>query len=283
MLTHSNPISNITSATPNHNHWRIIMGLKDQPEHKATPAFETQAETAANATAAEAAVASAEKATTAEKAAADVAATKAIAVAATTAVGAAKPPVKFQIAFAEFKDVFDTPTVEALGLGTPRIKGEQGAFFNEAVELGSEIRFELISWNHRWVCGTGEDDKEAKDFFRVSFDNQTISGSGEDFHAYLEALKAQGFNKARISQYGDMFGFITWTNKSGDIAPDQRQMVCLQASPTSLGAFTSFCVSRGMLQSKGIAAPTDLIEIHCEKRAKGDNKYTNYSWHVPTV
>ena len=214
-----------------------------------------------------------------QSAAASVAATTAIAKAATTSVGAAR---QFKVAFAEHNNVFDTPTVEGLSLAAPRIKGEQGSLFKGADnDLGASIQFEIVSFNHRWAIGSGEDDKEAKDFFRVSYDNQTISGSGESVQAYVESLKAQGFDKANVSPYLDIFGFVTWTEKNGHIAPENRELCCLQCSKTSMGNFTAFATTQGLLQAKGLTQPTEVIEVHAEKRASGTNKYTNFSFHMP--
>lgn len=215
-----------------------------------------------------------------QQASADVAATTAIATAATTAVGA--PAKKFTVAFKDKNNVFDTTTVESLSMAVPRITGEQGAAFKNGEELGGKIRLEIVSFNHRWVVGTGENDAEAKDFFKVSYDNKTISGSGDDFHAYLEKLKAEGFNKAKISPYLDVFGFVVWTEKKGDVPVDERELCCLQCSQTSLGNFTAFCTTRGLLESKGVAKPIDVIEVTAQKQQnKNGDKYTNWTFSVP--
>lgn len=210
---------------------------------------------------------------------ASVAATTAIAKAAASSVGAA---MRFDIAFKEYNNVLDTTTVESLSLAVPRMTGEQGSFFKNGEDLGGKIRFEIVSFNQRWVVGTGENDKEAKDFFRVSYNNATITGTGEDFHAYLESLKAQGFSKARISPYIDIFGFVTWTEKKGDIAPDERELCLLQCSQTSAGNFTAFCTTRGLLQSRGIVAPISVIEVTAQKQQnKNGDKYTNFLFSAP--
>ena len=208
---------------------------------------------------------------------AGVAAT-AIAKASTTAVGSAK---KMQIAFAEQQNVFDTDTVESLSMASPRIKGEQGSLFAGDKDLGSKIRFEIVSWNKRWAIGTGETDAEAKEYFRVSLDGQTITSDGTLITDYVEGLKAQGFNKARVSPYLDVWGFVTWSEKAGDIPVDSRELSILQCSQTSMGAFVSFCTTRGLLESKGAAQPLSEVEVHAEKRQSGSNKYTNFSFHAP--
>ena len=217
-------------------------------------------------------------------ASASVQATTAIATAtaaASSAVATTSAPTKFKVAFADKNNVFDTATVEKLALAAPAAKGEQGSVFVGDVDLGSKIRFELISFNHRWTVGTGESDTESKEKFRVSIDGKTLSGSGDDLHAYLESLKAEGYSKAKISPYIDLWGFIVWSEKNGDVPVDASELCRVQCSQTSMGAFTAFATTRGLLESKGLAQPIDVIEIHAEKRVSGTNKFTNFSFHVP--
>lgn len=245
-----------------------MASLKNTPEFEQMTAAETTTtkETSMNTT-------------TAAKTDAGVQASTAIATASANAV--TTPSAKFTLAFVDKNCVFDTDTVKGLSLATPRIKGEQGSLFKGDEDLGDAIQFELISFNHRWAIGSGEDDAEAKDFFKTSYDGKTLSDSGASMADYVDSLKAQGFSKAKASQYMDLFGFVTWTAKKGSIAVEDRELCLLQCSPTSVGAWTAFCTTQGLLQSKGVAKPFDVIEVHAEKRTKGTNKYTNFSFSVP--
>jgi hypothetical protein len=250
------------------------MGIRNQPE------FETESESETNATAETTTQESTMQATN-QSASASVAATTAIAKAATTGVAVAKAPTKLVQAFNDKHAVFDVSTVEGLALAVPRIKGEQGSLFQGDIDLGDKLQFEIVSISPRWVIGTGEDDKEAKEYFRVSYDNHTISGENTSVEDYMNDLKAQGFDKANKSPYLDIFGFVTWSDKKGDIDPDARELSCLQCSKTSMGAFTAFATTRGLLESKGVAQPIEVIEVHAEKRTSGSNKYTNFSFSAP--
>lgn len=229
------------------------MGLKNQPE------FE-QEETNSN---------------TAEKPAPATVPARA----ASTAVGQAK---RFSKAFSEFENMLDTMTVESLSLAAPRIKGEQGSMFLGDKDLGDTIHFELVSYNARWVIGSGENDKEAKDYFRVSYDNKTLT-TGEDVADYLESLKAQGFKKAKKSPYLDVWGFVTWSAKNGTIDVESRQLACLQCSQTSLGAFMAFATTRGLLMKAGLVEELSTIEVKALKQVNGTNKYTNFGFAAPKV
>ncbi len=236
------------------------MGLKNQPE------FEKMDDTITTEAAAD--TSAAEQASTA--------------IAKAAGTGVSTNVHKFEPAFKDKNNVFDTATVEGLSLAAPRIKGEQGSLSMGDQELGAEIQFELISFNYRWAIGTGENDKESKDFFRISYDNDTLSVDGMKISDYLDVLRGQGFKRAKKSPYMDLWGFVIWSSKTGAIPVDERQLACLQCSQTSMGAFTAFSTTRGLLEQQGVTKPIDVIEVHAEKQSnKNGDKYTNFSFFVP--
>lgn len=252
------------------------MGLRNQPEFETETEVETQTTTE---TAKETNMNTSTKTVDA-----GVAASTAIATASatsSTAVAAARPATKLQLAFVDKQAVFDVSTVEGLALALPRVKGEQGSLFAGDKELGENIHFEIVSTSPRWVIGIGEDTKEAKDFFRVSYDGETISGDTISISAYVESLKAQGFDKTNVSPYLDIFGFVTWAEKGGEIEPEKRELSCLQCSKTSMGNFTAFATTRGLLESRGLAKPIDVVQVTAMKRVSGSNKYTNFAFSAP--
>lgn len=252
------------------------MALKQSSEFK--PEFESATEGQA-ATATES---NTQSNTEAEIADAGVQASTAIAVAATTAVGAAVTGNKVdhvKPAFHGLKDRFNTEQVDSLSLSVPRITFEQGEMLKAKDALGKEIVLVIESWNLRWVLGSGEDNKESKDFFRISYDGRHIYATqkdgGTECKAYLDALKADGHDKANMSKYGDIWGFIAEVDGK-PIPEEQWEMVCVQASQTSLGNFEGFAVSRGLLAARGIGKVSDRVRIKATPRTNGDGKkYTN--------
>lgn len=238
-----------------------MASLKTQPE------FESQTDTATKENTMHAT-------TEHNQAAASVAATTAIAKAASTAVGSVG---KFAIAYAELNGVFDNATVEGLALATPRIKAEQGSLFKGEEDLGGAIRIEPISFNHRWTISTGETDTESKEFFRVTYDKQTTN-KGENVEDYIASLKAQGFDKAEMSPYMDIFGLIVWSEKKGEVEPE---LVCLQAAKVSTGKWSAFCATQGILVSRGLAEQASVVEVYAEKLTSGSNKYTAMNFRRP--
>lgn len=241
------------------------MALRNQPEFETTTDLPEDAMTTTTTTSHDAA-------------AAGVAATTAVARASASAVTSpAKKPV---IAFADKQDIFDTSVVSALSQATPRITAEQGALRKDrTTKLGTAIRLEVVSWNHRWALGCGEDkmNDEMKQLFRVSYDNETVDGEGCTVQDYIESLKAQGYPKAKVSPYGDLFGYIVAVDGK-EVPVDDRELVLVQMSATTLGNFTAFCVSRGYLETKGLVQSNDLLDIRAEDRTKGDKAFTNMSF-----
>lgn len=244
------------------------MALKQQPEFEQQTTTETTTKEAIMTT-------EANTTTSAESVA-----NNAIAKASASAVTVATPAKKLTIAFADYKDIFETATVSALSQATPRITGEQGSLRKDrTTKLGAKIVLEAVSWNHRWALGCGEDkmNDEMKQLFRVSYDNKTVDGDGCSVEDYIESLKAQGYAKAKVSPYGDLFGYIVSVD-GVEIPVDDRELVLVQMSATSLGNFTAFCVSRGLLESRGMVKPSSLIEVTAEDKTKGDKAFTNMSF-----
>ncbi len=196
---------------------------------------------------------------------------------------AVKAP-KFKAAFQDQQWVLDVEAVESLALAAPKIKGEQGSFFLGEKKLGEKIRLELISWNRRFAIGTGEkvNNDETKKAFRVSYDGETISGQPDvTVKAYMESLKAEGYKDAKISSYGDLWGFLTWSEKEGIVAEEDYELVCLQASQTSLGQWELFCKTQGILQSRGSSKESAEVEATATVKAKGTDKYTMFNFSRP--
>lgn len=249
------------------------MGILNQPETAtkstpaSTPAFETEDETMDTPTAEVQ-----EQATTA------IAAAKSTAVAAATQTRAR--PVAFQAQHWAFSE----SDAAGLSQSAPRIKGEQGSAYILEKELGKKFRFLVESWNDRKLISAGLDSKdpgyqEAMQYLRTSYDLETIHDDGRTIDEYLEYLKSLGYDKAKASNYTDIWGFVTWTDKDGEVAPDKWEIHLLQASQTSQGAFKGFCATQGLLFDRGvIPALPEEVEVHAMARSKGTMKYTNFAF-----
>lgn len=191
--------------------------------------------------------------------------------------------MKFQMALAEQMNAFPTEAVAALSMSVPRIKAEQGACYIADKSLGDKIRMTLESWNKRWLISAGLDSKdpgyqESVEFLATSYDGVTVDGKNQTVDEYVAFLKTRGYPKAGASPYADLWGFVTWTAKDGEVAPEEQTLHLLQASKTSLGNFTAFCTTQGLLRSKGLSVDLSEIEVHAMARSNGSNKFTNFNF-----
>lgn len=117
-----------------------------------------------------------------------------------------------------------------------RLVGSNGNVMdNDKKLLGDEITLLLLSWNKRWVISTGadQDDKEAKKAARYSTDGVTTN-QGEDCKEYLQQLKDDGYEKASMKEYIDLFGLLQDSKKE---SAHCGKSVTVALSPDSCKAF----------------------------------------------
>lgn len=255
------------------------MSLKSQPEYK-SPEFEPMDETA-NST--ETATKTAKEKTMSTTTAKDPAAATAIAIAqaaASSAVAVAKAPIKFVPAFADKENAIPVESVEMWHQAAPAITGEQGVCkHSKKGKLGGSITFLVESYNLRFMVVPGSNDKEAKEKCRNSFDKQHLSGETTTVEDYLNALKAEGYPKATLTTYCDLWGYVVDAEKP-EMA-DPEELVRLQLSSTSSANFGYFCGQRGRAESAGRVAKLDTVVVTAEAQEGRNGSYTNFSFSAP--
>lgn len=214
------------------------------------------------------------------KAAADAAPANVPVVAATnTAVGT---PSKFYAAFSDKEEAIAIAQVEQWKMAAPAITGENGAAKHSVLgPLGQKIRLNVESYNLRYMAVPGSNDKEAKDKCRDSYDKETLSGDGTSLQGYIESLKAMGYDKARLETYVDLWGYLTRSDKYGDIDEDDQELVRVQLSKTSAANFGYFCGQRGRKESAGKVPKLTVVEIIAVGQTGSAGSYTNFSFAAP--
>ena len=258
-----------------------MAGLKSQPE------FESQDDdTATTTTTKEKTVT--QQAPTVDKAAiaAGLAAATATAIAKAatgTAVAEPKAPIKYRKAFEEKANAIPIEDIEQWQLAAPAVTAEQGkAKHSKKGPIGDKFHLRVESFNMRYLAVPGVNDKEAKDKVRNSYDKLTISGEpGSSVMDYIDALKAEGYPKAHLEPYVDLWGYITWDAKSGTIADEDQELVRVQLSKTSSANFAYFCGQRGRPESEGKVAKLEVVEITADAQEGKSGSYTNYSFSAP--
>ena len=210
-------------------------------------------------------------------ASASVAATTAIATAAATSVGA---PIKYSKAFATKENAIPVEDVEMWHPAAPYITGEQGAAkHSKKGKIGTTLTFLVESFNLRFLVVPGSNDKEAREKCRNSFDKKTISGDTTLVADYIEALKAEGYPKAHLETYVDLWGYVLKSDKEGVEDPDE--LVRVQLSKTSSQNFGYFCGQRGRAESSGKVPKLETVQITAESQEGSSGSYTNFSFAAP--
>lgn len=179
----------------------------------------------------------------------------------------------FKPALLDKQDVLKTEDIEAIGFGTfPRVTADLGGLLMGDVELGKTAKVEILSWNLRHVVTPNSNDQEAKKLVKISYDGETISGSGESVKDAIEALKAIGYPNASVKLYGDLWGNLVNSEKMGDIPVEKQQMVQIQMSPQSLQQFKRFQLEQGIKEGRG-QPKVSTLTITCERQEFNGNRF----------
>lgn len=155
-------------------------------------------------------------------------------------------------------------------------------------EAGTFIELSVVSYSPSWTVTTGTDGEESKQHVRFSDDGKTIRGAGdEDDHAgktceeYRDWLRENGFEKAAIKEYMNVFGIAMAAEKS-DFA-FMNEIVSLSLSPTSKGKFDSYVINRAVKARMGKITEDSgnpVIRFTTDRTKGKDNK--SYFNLVPT-
>jgi hypothetical protein len=198
-----------------------------------------------------------------------------------TAVGPVRPALIK--AFHDKELAIPIEDVRQWFMPSPSITSVSGSAKHSAKgSLGKSFVFQLDSYNVRFLAVPGSNDKEAKMLVRNSYDKINLDDGSGTLKDYIEALKAQGYTKAHVAEYCDLWGRVTWSEKFGPTDPnDDEWDARVQLSATSANNFNYFCGKRGKLQSSGLAPVLDCVEITAVTLEGKSGDYTNFSFSAP--
>lgn len=192
---------------------------------------------------------------------------------AVSATQVAKPSAKFVPALTEFQNAIPLETIEGMGVGgLPKIVADLGGFVVDGdKQLGNQIKLQLLSWNVKYVIVSGSQDKEATEFFKVSYDGENLVGGGsvEEYINWLKNVK--GYEKAGKKQYIDLWGYLIAANGK-DLAEDDCKTVNVQVAPYSASKFHAFQLDLGIRQARGQQV-SDVIVLNAERGKMGANSF----------
>lgn len=194
---------------------------------------------------------------------------------ANTAVAAS--PLASGTAMKQLEWAIPASDLENLGIGVfPRITVDLGGFsVDKTVKaLGSKIKLSIISWNPVWLVTTGEqNNKEADKLIRSSYDGINLKGGEGNVADYVKRLKeVEGYGKAGVKQYVEMYANLVWAEKGGDVPEDEQQIYQVSLPPTSVGQFQRYMLESALRRGKG-KEDTNEVVVSQEKRVNGSNTY----------
>lgn len=204
---------------------------------------------------------------------AEQATAKAIVAVKPNSLGLALKGGKLSNPFLELQNVIDVDQVRSIGVGTfPKVTADLGGAVIDKRELGKSIVIDLVSFNDRWTIHPGTDDDETVSYMRTSYDGETLENETMTAKEYLEHLKAEGFDKANMKKYCDIWGTLESSENEGVIPEDERELVQVQLSPQSLKQWTGYQVNQGLLAARGIQ-PTTRIKLTQERGESNSRKF----------
>ncbi len=192
-----------------------------------------------------------------------------------TATGTAVSPLTAGTAIKQLQNAIPTTELENLGIGVfPRITvGLDGFSRDKTKELGKRIAIEVLSWSYVWLVTTGEQNNdEANKLIRTSYDGKNLKGGEGSVEDYVKYLKSEGYDKAQVKQYAEVYANILWSEVGGDVKADEQEIVQVSLSPQTVGQWGRYLLESGLRKAKGIE-DTNVVTLEAQRRIIGSNKF----------
>lgn len=191
-----------------------------------------------------------------------------------TATGTAVSPLTAGTAIKQLQNAIPTTELENLGIGVfPRITvGLDGFSRDKTKELGKKIAIEVLSWSYVWLVTAGEQNDEANKLIRTSYDGKNLKGGEGSVEDYVKYLKSEGYDKATVKQYAEVYANLIWSEVGGDVKSDEQEIVQVSLSPQSVGQWGRFLLESGLRKAKGIE-DSNIVTLEAQRRILGPNKF----------
>lgn len=163
-----------------------------------------------------------------------------------------------------------------------RLVGSNGNLMDgDKALLGESIDLLLLSWNRRWVVspGTESGDAEGKEKARYSLDGVTTS-QGENLQDYLQSLKEDGYPKAAVKEYVDLFGVLTGAKKPSKHIDDSVTVSLAPSSAKGFMALRRNLVVKGMMGKLPVSLTAEMglpLRVTTEVKSAGSLTWTQLS------
>jgi len=192
-----------------------------------------------------------------------------------TTSGTAVSPLTSGTVIKQLQNAIPPSELENLGIGVfPRITvGLDGFSRDKTKELGKKIAIEVLSWSYVWLVTTGEQNNdEANKLIRSSYDGKNLKAGEGSIEDYVKYLKSEGYDKAQVKQYAEVYANVLWSETLGDVSAEEREIVQVSLSPQTVGQWGRFLLEAGLRRAKGVE-DSNVVTLTQEKRVLGSNKF----------
>lgn len=181
----------------------------------------------------------------------------------------------FSAGLSELENQIDLDSIRSLGVGTlPKLVADRGGFEDhEGTLLGDWVKFQIVSFNRRWLVSGGVEGEEGKELLRTSYDNETLEGETMTVREYVQYLKDEGYEKADVREYIDIWGFIEESEKAGVVNEEDYELIQMQLSPSSVRNFMAYRVQAGVQAKIQKREVSNKIKATIERREHGGNRF----------
>lgn len=192
-------------------------------------------------------------------------------------------PLSAGTALKSLQNAIPTVELESLGIGVfPRVTvGLDGFSIDKTKELGTRIKFEVLSWSYVWLVTTGEQNNdEANKCIRTSYDGVNLKGGEGLVSDYVKYLKeVDGYDKSCVKQYVEVYAtLLEFEKKEGkemvtvEVPEEERQIHQISLSPQSVGQWGRYMLESGLRRAKGIQ-DSNIVVANQERKVLGANKF----------
>lgn len=176
----------------------------------------------------------------------------------------------------QLQNAIATEDLEAMGVGAfPRITVDLGGYkVDKEDKLGEAIAVEVLSWNYVDLITVGVQNPTAEEnqMIRNSYDGVNLSGGQGTVVDYINFLKSKGYDKAQSKRYCELWANVVWSEKKGDIAPDEQCLHQVSLSPQSVQQWGRYLLESGIRKTKGIEND-NVVTLTQQSKKFGSNQF----------
>lgn len=169
----------------------------------------------------------------------------------------------------------DYTTIVATG-GTFKISGDK-------TDIGQSISFYVMGSKKKLSCSTGDNSEESKQFFAAAYEGDDAH-DGRSIDEWVQDAKDNGYDKARKSEYLDLFVEMIDHSKTNAIDLRGEPIVVLQLSFMSTKRWKQFADGLRLKCSWGQEVPwgdgSPVIRATAKPATSKGNDYTEFEFKL---